>query len=119
MWILIYANLNSIGCVMFSTLASSVEDLGLEQPRSCLAKYCKTGICCFSAKHVSFGVSVNFSRIGDVIVSTLTSSVEDRGLEHRSCLNKYYKTCICCFSAKHAARGIKNKEQRVFSLESR
>ena len=46
-----------------------MEDPGLEQPRSCLAKYYKTGICCFSAKHVSFGVSVNLSRIGDVIVA--------------------------------------------------
>ena len=112
MVILMYINLNSIGDVAVSTLASSVEDLGLEQPRSCLTKYFKIGICCFSTKHVSCGVSVNFIRIGDVIISTFTSSVEDRGNEHRSCLNKYYKMCICCFSAKHAARNIKNKEQR-------
>ena len=51
-----YVNLNNIGCVVDSTLASSVEDLGLEQSRSCLAEYCKIGICCFSAKQVSFGV---------------------------------------------------------------
>ena len=54
--ILMYVNLSSIGDVMASTLASSVEDLGLEQSRSCLAEYCKIGICCFSAKQVSFGV---------------------------------------------------------------
>jgi len=62
---------------------------------------------------------VSFNRIRDVIVSTLTSNVEDRGFEHRSCLNKYYKTCICRFSAKYAARDIKNKDQRVFSSKSR
>ena len=69
MMILMYVNLSSIGDVVASTLASSVEDPGLKQPRSCLVKYYKTGICCFSAKHVSFGVSVNISRIGDVIVA--------------------------------------------------
>ena len=115
-----YVNLNNIGCVVDSTLASRVEDLGLEQLRSCLAEYCKTGICCFSAKQVSIGVSVNLSRIGDVIVSTLTSSVVDIGSSPcMSSHNKYYKTCICCFSAKRAERGIKNKEHRVLSSESR
>jgi len=106
-----YVNLNNIGDVVVSTLASSVVDHGLEQPRSCLTKYYKTGICCFSAKHVSFGVSVNFSRIDDAIVSTLTSNVEDRGFESRSCLTKYYKIGICCFSAKHAALRTKSKER--------
>ena len=110
MVILMYVNLSSIGDVTVSTFASNVEDLGLEQPRSYLTKYFKTGICCFSTKHVSFGVSVNFIRIGHVIVSTFTSSVEDRGYEHRSCLNKYYKICICCFSAKHAALRTKSKD---------
>ena len=54
MVILMYINLNSVGDVAVSTLASSVEDLGLEQPRSYLTKYFKTGICCFSTKQVSF-----------------------------------------------------------------
>jgi hypothetical protein len=43
-----YVNLNNIGCVVDSTLASSVEDLGLEQSRSCLAEYCK----------IAFGLTV-------------------------------------------------------------
>ena len=115
MVILMYANLNYSGDVMFSTLASSVEDTRFE-PSFCLTKYYKTVICFFSAKHVSFGVSVNLSRIGDVIVSTLTSDVKDRGFESRSCLTKYYKIGICCFSAKHATLRTKSNEKCLYQV---
>jgi hypothetical protein len=37
---------------MVSVLASSVIDPGFE-PRSGQTKYCKIGICCFSAKHAA------------------------------------------------------------------
>ena len=43
---------NRIGGVMISVLASSAVDRGFEQ-RSGQTKDCKTGICCFSAKHAT------------------------------------------------------------------
>ena len=43
------------------------------------------------------------NRIGDAMVSVLTASVVDRGLEHRLDQPKNYKRDICCFSAKHTA----------------
>ena len=50
------------------------------------------------------------NRIGGVMVSVLTSSAIDRGLEHRSGQTKDYKMGICCFSAKHAALRRKSKD---------
>ena len=44
------------------------------------------------------------------MVSVLTSSAIDRGLEHRSGQTKDYKMGICCFSAKHAALRRKTKD---------
>jgi hypothetical protein len=50
-------------------------------------------------------VSIFFSwnRIGDVMVSMLTSSAVDRGFEPWSGQTKDLKIGICCFSIKHAA----------------
>jgi hypothetical protein len=50
------------------------------------------------------------NHIGGVIVSVLTSSAVDRGVESRSGQTKSYKTGICYFSAKHAALRRKNKD---------
>jgi hypothetical protein len=44
------------------------------------------------------------------MVSMLTSSAVDRGLESRSGQTKDYKIGICCFSAKHAALRRKIKD---------
>jgi hypothetical protein len=74
--ILMYVNLNNIGDVMLSKLASSVKDIGFE-PSFCLTNYYKTVICFYSAKHVSFGVSVNLSRIGDQVYRQ-TKSINNR-----------------------------------------
>ena len=49
------------------------------------------------------------NRIGDVVVSVLTSSAVDRGFEPQSGQTKDYKIDICCFSTKHAALMRKNK----------
>ena len=45
-------NINRIGGVMVSMLASSMVDRGFE-PRSGQTKDCNIGICCFSGKHAS------------------------------------------------------------------
>ena len=44
------------------------------------------------------------------MVSVLSSSAIDRGLESRSGQTKDYKIGICCFSAQHAALGGKSKD---------
>ena len=43
------------------------------------------------------------NRIGDVVVSMLTSSTVDRGFEPRPGQTKDYKLGMCCFSAKHTS----------------
>ena len=50
------------------------------------------------------------NRIGGVMVSVLTSSAIDRGIEPRSGQTKDYKIGICCFSAKHIALRRKSKD---------
>ena len=45
-----------------------------------------------------------------VMVSVLSSSTLDRGLEPRSGQIKNYNIDICCFSAKHATLGRKSKD---------
>ena len=50
------------------------------------------------------------NHICDVMVSVLTSSAVDSGLEPRSGQTKDYKIGICCFSAKHAPLRKKNKD---------
>ena len=49
-------------------------------------------------------------RIGDVMVSVLTSSAVDREFESRSGHTKDYKIGICFFSAKHTALRRKSKD---------
>jgi hypothetical protein len=44
------------------------------------------------------------------MVSVLTSSAVDRGIEPRSGQTRDYKIGICCFSAKHAALRRKSKD---------
>ena len=44
------------------------------------------------------------------MVSVLTSSAVDRGIETRSGQTRDYKIGICCFSAKHAALRRKSKD---------
>jgi hypothetical protein len=51
--------------------------------------------------------SLNFNRIGGVMVSVLASSVVDRGFEPWLGQTKDYKIGFCCFSAKHAAERVK------------
>jgi hypothetical protein len=46
-------SINCIDGVVISMLVSSAVDRGVE-PRFDQTKYCKIGICCFSAKHVAF-----------------------------------------------------------------
>ena len=50
------------------------------------------------------------NHIGGVMVSVLTSSGVDRGLEPRSGQTKDYEIGICCFSARHAAFWRKCKD---------
>ena len=50
------------------------------------------------------------NRIGDVMVSVLSSSAVDRGFEPLSGKTKDYKISICCFSAKDAALRGKRKD---------
>ena len=47
-----YVNINRIGGVMVSVLASNAEDRGFE-PRSGYTKDYNIGICCFSAKYTA------------------------------------------------------------------
>jgi hypothetical protein len=49
-------------------------------------------------------------RIGDVMVSVLTSSAVDREFKSRSGHTKDYKIGICFFSAKHTALRRKSKD---------
>ena len=51
----------------------------------------------------------SLNRIGGVLVSVLTSSAVDWGVEPRSGQTKDSKIGICCFSAKHAALRRKSK----------
>jgi hypothetical protein len=44
------------------------------------------------------------------MVSVLTSSAVDRGIEPRSSQTRDYKIGICCFSAKYAALRRKSKD---------
>ena len=44
------------------------------------------------------------------MVSVLTSSAVDRGIEPRSGQTRDYKIGICCFSAKYAALRRKSKD---------
>ena len=53
-------------------------------------------------------VCIHFS-IGGVMVSVLTSSAEDRGMEPRSGQTKDNKIGICCLLAKHASLRRKTK----------
>ena len=50
MFVLFLSDINRIGGVMVSVLASSSVDRGFES-RSGQTKYYKIGICCFSGKH--------------------------------------------------------------------
>ena len=50
------------------------------------------------------------SYIGGVMVSMVTSSVVDHGLEPRLGQTKDYNIGICCFSAKHTALRKKSKD---------
>jgi hypothetical protein len=50
------------------------------------------------------------NRIEDAMVSVLTASAVDRGLEHRLDQPKDYKSDICCFSAKHTTLRSKSED---------
>ena len=49
------------------------------------------------------------------MVSMLTSSAEDCGIDPRSGQTKDFKIGICCFSAKHAALRSKSKDWLAWS----
>ena len=51
---------------------------------------------------IIINIKWNQKRIGDVMVSMLTSSAVDHGFKLRYGQTKDYKIGICCFSAKHA-----------------
>ena len=52
-FLIVQISINCIDGVVISMLVSSAVDRGVE-PRFDQTKYCKIGICCFSAKHVAF-----------------------------------------------------------------
>ena len=49
--------------------------------------------------------------MGGVVLSVLSSSAVDRGIEPWSGQTKDYKIGICCFSAKYAALRRKSKDR--------
>ena len=61
--------------------------------------------------HINYTNTYLFvNRIDGVMVSVLTSSVEDRGFEPRSGQTKDCKIGICCFSAKQGGLRRKSKD---------
>jgi hypothetical protein len=69
-------------------------------------------LSCFVKPIYRATVSVKLEEhhIGGVMVSVLSSSAVDRGLEPRSGQIKDYKIGMCCFSAKYAALRSKSKD---------
>ena len=56
-------------------------------------------------------IPLMWTPIGNVMVSVLASSANDRGFESESGQIKDYEICICCFFTKYVALLRKRKEQ--------